>query len=88
MLNQSEVRFRSNGHVVQVSGTVENHAPEAIRLGKVSTDLFDGQGKFIHKCEHWIPILTEKSKYNFTFHCANLVDLKPREYSTGKVYID
>ena len=86
VLNQSEIR--SNGYVLQVFGTVENHSPEPIRLGKVSADLFDGQGKFIHKCEYWIPIVREKSQYNFTYHCANLVDLKPREYATGKVYIE
>lgn len=86
VLNQSEIR--SNGYVLQVFGTVENHAPQPIRLGKVSADLFDGQGKLIHKCEHWIPIVREKSQYNFTFHCANLVDLKPRDYATAKVYID
>ena len=86
ILNQSEIR--SNGYVLEVLGTVENHALQPIRLGKVSADLFDGQGKFIHKCEHWIPVVKEQSQYNFKFHCANLVDLKPREYATGKVYID
>jgi hypothetical protein len=85
-LNQSEVR--SNGYVLEVFGTVENHALQPIHRGKVSADLFDAQGKFIHKCEHWIPVVRKKSQYNFTFHCANLVDLKPREYATSKVYID
>jgi hypothetical protein len=51
-LHQSEIR--SNGHALEVFGTVENHSPEPIRMGKVSADLFDGQSKFIHKCEHWI----------------------------------
>ncbi len=86
ILNQSEIK--SNGYVLEVFGTVENHAPQPIRLGKVSADLFNIQGKFIHKCEHWIPIVKEKSQYNFKYHCANLVDLKPREYATGKVYVD
>ncbi len=85
-LNQSEIR--SNGYVLQVFGTVENYAPQPIHRGKVSADLFDAQGKFMHKCEKWIPVVKEKSQYNFSFHCANLVDLKPREYATGRVYID
>ena len=82
-LNQSEVR--SNGYLLEVFGAVENHAPQPIRRGKVSADLFDGQGKFIHKCEHWLPIAREKSQYNFTFHCANLVDLKLREYAVHRL---
>lgn len=86
VLNQSEVR--SNGHALEVFGTVENHAPQPIHLGKVSADLFDGQGKFIHKCEHLIPVVKEKSQYNFTFFCANLAALKPSEYARAKVYID
>ena len=86
VLHQSEIR--SNGHALEIFGTVENHSPEPVRMGKLSADLFDGQGKFIHKCEHWIPVVREKSQYNFRFFCASLVDLKPREYATGKVYVD
>jgi hypothetical protein len=86
ILVQSDVR--SNGYVVEVFGTVENIGPQPIRLGKVSADLFNAKGTFIHKCEYWIPFVEPKSRYNFRFHCANLSDLKPPEYATGKVYID
>ena len=49
-LGNSEVR--SNGHILEVFGTLANPRDKPVRLQKVSADLFDSTGKFIHKCEH------------------------------------
>ncbi len=85
-LTYSEVK--SNGHVLEVFGTIENPRNKLAQMQKVSADLFDSKGSFTHKCEFWIPAVEPKSPYNFRFHCANLSDLKPGDYASSKVYVD
>jgi len=86
-----EVSFsevRSNGYILEVYGTIKNPRSEPANIVKISADLFNKNGDFYHKCEHWIPVVSASSTYNFKFHCANLDEVKYKENYTYKVYID
>ena len=80
--------LKSNGHILEVFGTIENPRDKPAQLQKISADLFDAAGSFTHKCEFWIPSVPPKSSYNFRFHCANISDLKPGAFTSSKVYSD
>jgi|GEM_PF-3301850 len=87
-LDISFSELRSNGYILEVYGTINNPRDKQATLVKVSTDLFDDNGNFFHKCEHWIPAVEAASSYNFKFHCANLSDVQYEKSNKVKVYVD
>jgi hypothetical protein len=80
--------MKSNGHVLDITGTIKNPREQQASMTVIAADLFDKSGKFYHKCTGVLPVIRPKSEYNFTFHCANIKDIRFQDHDKVKIYVD